>query len=228
MSIIAHPPQSIGGRPCRLFVSGHPERILIQPSARHENPKLEAEAAGIASLSDVPFVLCAIELEDWTLDLMPWWDGNISRDPEAGKHAGETLQYILDDLLPALQARFGPLPVILGGYSLGGLFALWASTRTDTFEAVAAASPSVWIHGWLPFARRNRPLAGRIYLSLGEQEESVRNQAIARVGANLREQYEMLQARPGPDLCTLVWEPGGHFSDNEGRMARAFAWALKG
>ena len=167
-----------------------------------------------------------IELDDWTLELLPWPDGNISRDPEAGKHAQDTLQYILQELIPELQYRYGPLPVVLGSYSLGGLFALWASCQTDAFAAVAAASPSVWVHGWLPFAKKNAPRAARIYLSLGDREEKVKNQAIARVGDNLRSYYELLQRQLGPDHCTLVWEPGGHFNDNPARLARAFAWCL--
>ena len=101
------------------------------------------EAAQIATLSRIPFVLVTIELDDWIIDLMPWPDGNISRDPEAGKHGQETLQYLLLSLIPEMLKNFGPLPVILGGYSLGGLFGLWASTQTDSFKAVAAASPSV-------------------------------------------------------------------------------------
>ena len=105
----------IGGRKCRLFGSERPACILVQPSARHENATLEAEAAQIAAQAPVPFVLSTVELEDWIVDLMPWPDGNISRDPEAGKHAQETLQYILMELVPELQQRFGPLPVILGG-----------------------------------------------------------------------------------------------------------------
>ena len=138
---------SIAGRPCRLFGSDTPEFFLVQPSARHENASLEAEVTQLTALIDRPFLLATIELEDWTIDLMPWPDGNISRDPEAGKHGQETLDYILQDLLPELERRYGPRPVILGGYSLGGLFALWAATRADRFRAIAAASPSVWIHG---------------------------------------------------------------------------------
>lgn len=216
----------IGGRTCRLFGVDRPSCILVQLSARHENATLEAEAAQIASRSQIPFVLATVELEDWIIDLMPWPDGNISRDPEAGKHGEETLQYLLLTLLPALQQRYGKLPVILGGYSLGGLFALWASPQTDSFKAIAAASPSVWIHGWLPFARKHLPLAGNIYLSLGEQEEHVKNQAIARVGDNIRAYHALLQEQLGPERSTLVWEQGNHFTDNEGRLARAFDWCM--
>jgi Predicted hydrolase of the alpha/beta superfamily len=217
----------IGGRTCRLFGSEAPAYLLVQPSARHENVMLEAEAEQIATLSQIPFLLAAIELEDWIIDLMPWQDGNISRDPEAGKHGQETLLFILQSLLPELQQRYGELPVILGGYSLGGLFGLWASTQTDRFRAIAAASPSVWIHGWLPYARKHVTLADHVYLSLGEQEEHVKNQAIARVGDNLRAYHALLQAQLGPERCTLVWEQGSHFTDNEGRLARAFAWCMR-
>ena len=216
----------IGGRTCRLFGSEAPACLLVQPSARHENATLEAEAVQIAALSRIPFALATIELEDWIIDLMPWPDWNISRDPEAGKHGQETLLYLLLSLIPEMLKNFGPLPVILGGYSLGGLFGLWASTQTNSFKAVAAASPSVWIHGWLPYARKHVILADRVYLSLGEQEEHVKNQAIARVGDNLRAYHVLLQEQLGPGRCALVWEQGNHFTDNEGRLARAFAWCM--
>lgn len=217
---------TIQGRKCRLFGADEPACLLVQPSARHENATLKAEARQITELAKAPFVLATIELEDWMVDLMPWPDGNVSRDPEAGKHGQDTLDYVLTALVPELQQRHGPLPVILGGYSLGGLFALWASMQTDTFKAIAAASPSVWIHNWLPFAQRHATLANDIYLSLGDQEEHVRNQAIARVGNHLREQYQMIQNQIGTVHTTLVWEKGGHFADNEARLARAFAWCI--
>lgn len=211
---------------CRLFGSEEPKCILIQPSARHENATLESEAAAIADRSPIPFVLATIELEDWTIDLMPWPDRNISREEEAGKRAQDTLSYVLLSLVPRLQERYGTLPMILGGYSLGGLFSLWASMQTDCFRAVAAASPSVWIKDWIPFAEKHAPMADRVYLSLGDREEHVRNQAIAQVGDNLRAQYALLQRQLGPDACTLVWEEGNHFADNEGRLARAFTWCI--
>lgn len=179
---------TISDRKCRLFGSDRPGCILVQPSARHENATLEAEA---------------------------------------GKHGQDTLNYVLLSLIPELQKRYGTLPVILGGYSLGGLFALWASAQSDSFKAVAAASPSVWIKDWIPFASRHTPMADAVYLSLGDQEEHVKNQAIARVGDCLRTQYSLLQEQLGSDNCTLFWEQGGHFHDNESRLAKAFAWCIE-
>ena len=147
----------ISGRSCRLFGAEKPACLLIQPSARHEAPTLEEEVRQLTALTAVPFLLVTIELEDWIVDLMPWADRNISRDEEAGKHGQDTLQYILQSLIPWLEERYGFLPAILGGYSLGGLYALWASARTDRFRAVAAASPSVWIKDWVPYAKKNVP-----------------------------------------------------------------------
>lgn len=217
----------ISGRRCRLFGAEKPACLLIQPSARHEAPTLEEEVRQLTALTAVPFLLVTIDLEDWIVDLMPWADRNISRDEEAGKHGQETLQYILQSLIPWLEEWYGSLPVILGGYSLGGLFALWASARTGRFFGVAAASPSVWIKDWIPYARKSVPQAKAVFLSLGEREEHVKNQAIARVGDCLRAQYELLQEQLGEERCTLVWEEGNHFADNAGRLARAFAWCLE-
>ena len=207
---------------CRIFTSGSPSFILLQPTARHEIPTLESEAEKLAAATDVPFALATFEVKDWTLDLLPWPDRNISREDVFRAQA--TLDFVLQSLLPALEAMYGPLPAIIGGYSLGGLFALWASTFTERFYAVAAASPSLWIRDWMPFIRKHTPLASNIYLSLGEREEHVRNQAIARVGDCVRETFQLLSESRE---CTLVWEDGNHFTDNDGRLARAFAWCLK-
>ena len=213
--------------PCRIFGVESPACLLIQLAERNELPRLKAEADQIASLTKVPFVLAAIEVENWLVDLMPWPDANVSRDPEAGRHGQDMLNFILLSLIPELEMRYGTLPIILGAYSLGALFALWASTRTDRFNAIAAASPSVWIRDWIPFAQEHIPLADHIYLSLGDREEFVKNQAIARVVECLRKQYTLLQEQLGASHCTLVWEQGSHFSDSEGRVARAFAWCAE-
>ena len=218
--------KQIGGKTCRFLGSDRPGCILVQLTERNELDSLEAEAGKIAALADVPFVLVAIEVGDWLVELMPWPDNNMSRNPEAGKHGQEMLDYILLALAPELRNLYGPLPIILGAYSLGGLFALWASAQSDRFDAVAAASPSVWIKDWIPYAERHVPMADFVYLSLGDREEFVKNQAIARVGECIRAQYALLQEQLGAARCTLVREQGNHFIDGDGRLARAFAWCI--
>ena len=196
---------------------------MLQPTARHEAPALDAELAAISAATDIPFAAGLLHVDDWDVDLMPWPDRKISRDERAGQGARQTLQFILDGILP----RYPGLPVILGGYSLAGLFALWAAMQSDAFAAVAAASPSLWTEGWVPYARDHAPRAKDVYLSLGDREEVSKNAAIARVGDCVRAQHELLRGQLGPEHCTLVWEQGGHFTDNADRLARAFAWCLE-
>ena len=77
-------------------------------------------------------------------------DFDVFREIELLFQCGDTLRFLTEQVIPTLEQQY-PLPenvkIILGGYSLAGLFALWASTQTDLFYGVAAASPSVWFPG---------------------------------------------------------------------------------
>lgn len=222
-----HKTSIINGRECFLSDAINPKYILIQTLGNHERGIFDRTTELIAESCGVPFVLAAFQVFDWNLDLTPWHDDAIDRKAEVGTKTGETLGYVTESLLPALEADYGKLPVILGGYSLGGLFALWSSMQTDRFSAVAAASPSLWIKDWLAYAKDRPVKAGKVYLSLGDQEEHVKNRSIARVGDSVRGEYELLQTQLGRENCTLVWNPGGHFQDGDKRLASAFSWCIK-
>jgi len=222
-----HKTSIINGRECFLSDAINPKYILIQTLGNHERGIFDRTAELITETCGIPFVLAAFQVFDWDLDLTPWHDDAINRNPEVGTKTGDTLSYVTASLLPALEADYGKLPVILGGYSLGGLFALWSSMQTDRFSAVAAASPSLWIKDWPDYAKAHPVKAGKVYLSLGDQEEHVKNRSIARVGDSVRGEYELLQAQLGRGNCTLVWNPGGHFQDGEKRLASAFSWCIE-
>ena len=222
-----HKTSIINGRDCFLSDAINPKYILIQTLGNHERGIFDRTTELIAESCGVPFVLAAFQVFDWNLDLTPWHDDAIDRKAEVGTKTGETLSFVTESLLPALEADYGKLPVILGGYSLGGLFALWSSMQTDRFSAVAAASPSLWIKDWLDYAKDRPVKAGKVYLSLGDREEHVKNRSIARVGDSVRGEYELLQTQLGRENCTLVWNPGGHFQDGDKRLASAFSWCIK-
>ncbi|MBR6090395.1 MAG: hypothetical protein IKP86_10705, partial [Anaerolineaceae bacterium] len=117
------------------------------------------------------------------------------------------------------------IPVILGGYSLAGLFSLWSVYQTDIFSAAAAVSPSVWFPGWMEYAQTRQPRTGKIYLSLGVKEEKTRNKTMAAVGDCIREQQKLCDAHGIKNI--LEWNEGNHFTDPELRMAKGYAWCLK-
>ena len=216
----------VGRTACTVFRTDTPHFLLLQPTGAHERERLAQEASALASASG-DYLLAAFETEDWNRSLSPWRAPAVFGDASFGDGAAETLAFLEETLLPALKAHFAlpeGIPVILGGYSLAGLFSLWCVYRSDAFAAAAAVSPSVWFDGWLRFAREHRPRAGAVYLSLGDREEKTKNRTLAAVGGAIREQYDMLR-RTGV-LCTLEWNAGGHFRAPDERCAKGFAWCM--
>lgn len=229
----------ISDKKCIVYAGEQPRVLLVQPVGEHEQGTLDAEIEAIREAVNMPFAFVGVPIKDWEKELTPWSDPNISPREGVGKHAFETLDYITKQLLPSLRSRWEradrfpaeegankALPVIIGGYSLAGLFARWAASKTECFDAVAAASPSLWITSWQGFSEAHQVFARDVYLSLGDREERARNKVMAQVGDNIRWEYEHLQRTLGADHCTLVWEQGGHFSTPHLRLARAFAWCI--
>lgn len=103
------------------------------------------------------------------------------KDPkgETSGHAAEFLSVLETQIVPFVEKEYRGDPTyrVLGGSSLGGLFALYAMyARPGLFQGVIAPSPATpWAHDWLfdfegRFAAASKPLAGRLFMS-GASEE---------------------------------------------------------
>ncbi len=217
----------IGNRSCLIYGEAYAEYLLLQMTGEHELQSIDHEVAAIAQ-SSRNFLFAAIPVESWNDALSPWEVPAVWGKQGFGGNAADTLRFLTEQVMPMLTQQFH-LPenvkIILGGYSLAGLFALWASTQTDLFYGVAAASPSVWFPGWIEFEQQHPTQAQHIYLSLGDKEEHTKNTVMAAVGDNIRALHSRLTAR-GVD-CTLEWNSGGHFKDADLRTARAFQWVME-
>ena len=217
----------IGNRPCRIYGKPHAEYLLLQMTGEHELQSMESEVTAIAQ-SAHHFLFAAIPVESWNDALSPWKSPAVWGKQGFGGNAGETLCFLTEQIIPSLKQQY-PLPknvkIILGGYSLAGLFALWASIQTNLFYGIAAASPSVWFPGWMEFERQHPIQAQRVYLSLGDKEEHTKNAVMAAVGDNIRALHSQLIARVAD--CTLEWNSGGHFKDADLRTAKAFRWVME-
>ena len=200
---------------------GDPEAatVLIQPVDDHDLSFIESEVEAISRLSARDFRLLAVKVDSWNADLSPWEAPTVFGGEGFGGGAEATLEEVLRHCADPDKTY------ILGGYSLAGLFALWAAYRTDVFAGVAAASPSVWFPGFTAFMGAGEPRCRAVYLSLGDREERTRNPVMATVGDCIREAHTLLRARGIP--CTLEWNPGNHFKDPDLRTAKAFAWLLE-
>ena len=217
----------IGSNPCRIYGGAHAEYLLLQMTGEHEQQSMDNEVAAIAQ-SSRDFLFAAVPVSNWNDALSPWEAPAVWGKQSFGGKAGDTLRFLTEQVIPTLEQRFH-LPenvkIVLGGYSLAGLFALWASTQTDLFYGVAAASPSVWFPGWMEFEQQHPIQAQRVYLSLGDKEEHTKNAVMAVVGDHIRTLHSRLTEHSTD--CTLEWNSGGHFKNADLRTAKAFRWAME-
>ena len=244
--MISRKEYTISDRTCFLYQDEAVKYLLIQPIDEHDLEVLDQEVEAIKELSDKPFSLVAFMIKDWNQELTPWVappvfdkaaikreESELVQIPEReqsrpkvkapfGDGAEKTLKFITSQLLPEVQENIPHL--ILGGYSLAGLFALWTGYQTDLFEGIAAVSPSVWYPQWIDYASENKPLAKSVYLSLGDKEEKAKNPVMAQVGNAIRKQHELLMEQ---EINTIFeWNAGNHFVDSDKRMAKGFAWLM--
>ena len=141
---------TIADTPCVTYADENPRHILLQPVDHRDLNEVDREAQLLQDSCKAPLALVAFEVPEWNDDLSPWEAPPAFGKRGFGSGAQQTLDLILNGILPELSTMLRPQPghdAILGGYSLAALFSLWCSYHTDAFAAVAAASPSVWFPG---------------------------------------------------------------------------------
>ena len=212
-----------------MRVCGNPNSgvLVIQAMDARELARLDEEAAALQSMGCALPLWAAFAVEDWNDALSPWPAPPVFGGHGFAGHAEETLAHIQNTLIPELFAAYrlaAQTKVALCGYSLAGLFALWAGGRSERFSAVAGVSPSVWFPNYGDDERAHPIRAEHVYLSLGDREEQTKNRAMAAVGNEIRALYARLQARKTD--CTLEWNAGNHFCEPERRVAKGVKWML--
>lgn len=166
---------------------------------------------------------------DWDHDMSPWECPPLSaNDAACTGGAGEYLELLLGEILPRAKelVRGRPAHTSIAGYSLAGLFALWAAYNCDAFENVASMSGSLWFPGFADycvshdFARR----PGKVYISLGDKEARSRNELLKTV----RQRTEAIVAHYRNADIDVQWElnPGNHITDVALRSAKGIAAIL--
>lgn len=180
-----------------------------------------------------PFAIAAFASGDWNRDFSPWPAPALFKKAEnfAGK-APETLAWLMDAYLPHVEASGHIIPGreqrAIMGYSLAGLFSLWACTRTEAFAACASCSGSLWYDGWADYMQAFQFQADtRVYLSLGDREGRARNQRMAAVEPITRATLARLQSDPHVTEATLQWHEGGHFDQVDDRQLAAMRWLMR-
>lgn len=238
-----------------LTAGGQPVSLYLSDAARHpaENPparrvvfvnEFEGDGGGIfdaLAASDKgfpPYALAVISGIDWDRCMTPWPAAAVFRgEPDYPGGADDYLEKLLTVLVPAVEDAVrgadgaAPEGRCLAGYSLAGLFSVYAAYRTDRFDRFASASGSLWYPGFVEFVEKSafpgRNAAGpaRLYFSVGDKEKKTKNRLMSTVEENSRRIADHVRAS-GVN-CTFELNPGGHFTEPEKRLARGIAWLLE-
>ena len=205
---------------------------VIAPKDAAELPLLYLHDAcphpeAVRSLLTSRLTLVSVGGLDWYRDMTPWPADRVFSDGEDyGGGAAAYLKRLTGDIMPKVEAELGftPRKRGLAGYSLAGLFSLWAFYRTDLFDLCASMSGSLWFDGFSRFMEREplRRLPERLYLSLGTKEKDCRSPQVSRV-----EEVTLATARRFRELgAEVCWQPqpGGHTSQVDKRIAEGLSW----
>ena len=187
----------------------------------------QAEAQAVWSMLKEPKpALAAISGVDWNRELSPWSVPGVFRGGgDFGGDGPAFLDVLTRQIVPSVEAQLGFAPVsrAVAGYSLAGLFALWSVFQTDVFDRAASVSGSLWFDGFIDFMNASAPPNSlrQVYLSLGDKEKNARNQRMAAVEDCTRQAVELLREWNIPVMFEM--NPGGHFQDIPGRIARGIS-----
>lgn len=150
-------------------------------------------------------------------------------EADFGGQAEAFLNELAGSIIPAAERTMDIKPLWRGmaGYSLAGLFAVYAAYRCNAFTRVASVSGSMWYDGWLEYAQNAFLPAQteRAYFSVGAREKKTRNARMAAVEDNTRAMDALMRDRGIESIFEL--NPGNHFVDMEIRMAKAIEFLTK-
>lgn len=178
-----------------------------------------------------PFTLVCISNLQWNHDMAPWDIPPLSpKDTPCTGGADDHLDLLLRRILPAAEQQVPGSPSWRGiaGYSLAGLFAVYAACRTDVFSRAASISGSLWFPGIREylFSHAEEQLPDRLYFSLGDKEHRTRNPFLRCVQQNTQEICAFYKGR-GVDTVFQL-NPGNHFQHAAERTAAGIRWLLEG
>ena len=172
----------------------------------------------------------SIAIHDWQREMSPWYAPALSKDGEAFSGGADAyLESLLTAILPWVTERIHGKASFIGidGYSLAGLFALYALYKTDVVTRVAAMSGSFWFPRFKEFCKENtmKILPEKLYLSIGDQESKTRHPILKTMQENTEELLEYFRSLGIP--CKYELNPGNHFQDVNLRCAKGILELLQ-
>lgn len=219
---------SINGIQLQLFQNGIGGPVIFWGMYPHQENEVEHLRESLLELiPEQNFLLAAFQVEDWNRDFSPWKASAVFGKEDFAGQGMKTLRWLTEECIPYVDRTFGvkDREHWLMGYSLAGLFALWAAYESDAFSGIICCSGSLWFPDWDCYVKEHMLRSKcSVYLSLGGKEEKTKNEVMAAVGDRTRMQENILQKDPMAEQVVLEWNAGGHFADAGKRLAKGVRW----
>lgn len=219
---------SLAGKTVSVFPTRQPDAPVIYLNTFSREGEQVFERL---KKQDLPaFSMVAVSDLDWNRDMVPWDHPPVFQKGEAFTGGADGyLQLLTGSILPAAEKEIAGVPCWRGlaGYSLAGLFAVYAIYRTDIFSRFASMSGSLWFPGMTDYISTHpcKRLPDCVYLSLGDKESRTRNSFMRAVGENTA--WFLMHCREQGIPAVFQHNPGNHFNDPVGRTAAGITWLLK-
>lgn len=190
----------------------------------------EERICGLLDETDCPdFTLAAIHHLNWNTDMVPWDCPPVFKgEPPYVGGADAYLDLLTEKIMPEVEKQIPGVPSWRGiaGYSLAGLFAVYAVTRVDCFSRVAAMSASLWFPNFEDYIRRHdlKKKPDFMYFSLGSREKHTGNPVFQTVQDHTENLCEYFSEQGIHTHFQL--NPGNHFKNIDGRQAAGLLWLL--
>lgn len=194
------------------------KKVLIYLTTEDDEESVNNVLELISKDTNEFFCLAAYMIHDWNKELSPWPVPAVFGKEDFGDGAADTLKTILNYCTDTTKTYY------IGGYSLAGLFALWAAYNSEIFKGVGAASPSMWFPNFDTYMEEHEIKTGNVYLSLGDREEKTKNPVMATVGDKIKKAHTLLESK-GVN-CIFELNEGNHFKDVDIRTAKGYIWLI--
>lgn len=166
-----------------------------------------------------------------TDDYTPWpLQASETMPMDFGGKAEEHLSFITTHVIPFCESEYGFASSaekrVIGGYSLGGLFSLYAVVNTDLFRTVLSCSSSLWYPGFLDYLKEHpfKAVHPKLYMSVGDQEGMTSTNLTADQTLNTLALKEWIEPKFQAGDFQFTLEEGNHGNDIPGRACRAVEW----
>lgn len=170
---------------------------------------------------EIPCSILYVSGIDWNADLSPWKAKAVFRgSPDFAGEADTLIRELMQH--PTVTDQRWKYRII-AGYSLAGLFGLYACTKTDLFDGCVCCSGSLWYPGFVQYLKESCVYARVVYLSLGAKEKYSRNPVLSSVEQCMSEAAQYLKK---DHICLFEMNSGGHFTDPDGRLQNGITWMI--